>query len=101
MARCRVLAPLLVEAEGETYMPGSTVELDEGAAAALEARGVVAAADAGAARAGRPCAEPAPDLSPLYEAMTRDQMMQAAQVRGLDVPKRATKAQIAAILGGR
>ena len=32
-------------------------------------------------------------MSKLYEGMTRDQLLQAAEVRGIEVPSKATKAE--------
>lgn len=102
MTRCRVIAPLFLRDEGSTYMPGSTVELAQPSAEALAADGVVEIQGAkpdGGDVAGEPHADA--DLSALYASMTRDQLLQAAEVHGIDVPKRATKAQIAKLLGGR
>ncbi len=101
MTVCRVLAPLLVEQEGTTYMPGSTVDLDDAVAHRLAKAGIVAAPGAGqAGPADGPEAghEARPDLSALHEGMTRGQLMQVARAHGVEVPARARKAEIIALL---
>ena len=52
MPACKVLAPLFVEAEGKTYMPGSTVELPAAKARRLAKAGVVSAEEVEAERPG-------------------------------------------------
>lgn len=108
MAALKAIAPVFDSETGRTFMPGRTFEIDDARAASLVAAGAAsriaeAAADTGADAAdGGPEEEPqeAADMSKLYEGMTRDQLLQAAEVRGIEVPSKATKAEIRELLAG-
>jgi hypothetical protein len=112
MARCKVIAPIFVSAEGRTYTPYEDADLPDAKASDLERRGLVVVLDAAPAASaaaaagpeegsdGAPSGDGKPDLSALYATMTRDQLVQAAQVRGIDVPSKANKAQIVELLQG-
>lgn len=109
MAALKALAPVFDPETGRTYMPGRAFDIEDGRAAELVAAGAASYAAGRAAEpepqepdGEEPGVEPqeAPDLSALYEGMTRDQLLQAASVHGIEVPSKATKAQIAALLAG-
>lgn len=97
------LAPVFDARTGRTYMPGRTFEMEEARAAFLP-YGYAAPASHAPARAPEPEPEPPepgiPDMSALYGGMTNAQLADIAAVRGLEVPKKATKAQLLAILAG-
>lgn len=110
MAALKALAPVFDAGTGRTYMPGRAFDIEDGRAAALVAAG---AASYAGGRAAEPEPQEAPaedpaegvpqeaaDLSALYEGMTRDQLIEAASVHGVEVPGKATKAQIIALLAG-
>lgn len=108
MAALKAIAPVFDSETGRTHMPGRTFEIDDERAASLVAAGAAsriaeaAAATEADAADGGPEEEPqeATDMSKLYEGMTRDQLLQAAEVRGIEVPSKATKAEICGLLAG-
>lgn len=97
-----VLAPVFDQETGRTHMPGHIVDLREDRAEALVASGAARWADAG--RDGAPAigsGEPGGgdrSLSALYDGMTRAQLVDVASVEGVEVPPRATKAEIVSLL---
>ena len=104
MVRLRALAPVFDGRTGRTYTPGTTFELDDAQAEAakrLVASGAAKEVDEGAVD---PEPEPEPEggsgsLAALHEGMTRAQLVEVAAIRGIDVPARATKAEIIEMLG--
>lgn len=70
------------------YAPGDLYEGTDERVAELAGKGLLAVADA--------VTDPTPDLATLTVAQLRD----LADERGIDVPRRATKAQLVALLEG-
>lgn len=107
MGRYVALAPVFDSATGRTYMPGHAFEMDGARAAALvpgfaePAQGAPAAGPAAPEPEPGPEDAPVPDMAALYASMTNAQLADIAASRGLDVPKRATKAELIDVLAGR
>ena len=92
MAAYRAVAPVFDSETGRTYMPGRTFEMDDARADEL----VAASA---ASRLPGACPAEA-DGGTETDGMTRDQLVRAAAERGIEVPSKATKAEITALLAG-
>lgn len=82
------------------HKKGDVVRYPEFAARSLVFRGV--AAYVAAPRAKKPAPEPAPQADPIssLEGMTKAELLQEAEARGVALPYKATKAEILGILNG-
>lgn len=107
MAALIAAAPVFDPETGSTHMPGDSFEIDAARAERLVAAGLAilqpivlakaepehdAAADSGEAGGADP-------LAALYEGKTKAQLSDMAAARGIEVPAKATKADIVALLG--
>jgi hypothetical protein len=107
MAALVAVAPVFDPETGRTHMPGDAFEIDGGRAARLVAAGLAVENPVAPARA-EPKMEAGGDsgeaagsdpLSALYEGKTKAQLSEMAAARGIEVPAKATKAEIIALLG--
>ena len=86
--RCRVTRPFFVRRGGHIYGTGETFEGGRSQVALLARRRLVDSL------------EDVPDEAPDLTSLTNAQLAAMCEERGIEVPRRATKAQLLALLEG-